>query len=346
MKKIVIVLLFTLSFFLFEKTTVYALELENVSGDVIYTYSSAGQLVFNENGWVWGNRLSTINNKFVLRSPSSSTYYYIDSVEITLRIKPEQWKIGKKYAVSWFFTSSKNGIFNASDYSCIVLSGGANTDSTCSVSGGNNGLLANATIYAKDPASSDIFIRVISKYPTSGVQKWNNLLDVPQYDNLFYDVDIDIVGSINAGYFYDATSEAIININNQIKNEITDISSTLNDDTPPSSDISGLGNVQGLLKPGPVDSLLNIPVEFLSIFVSSLGGQCKPLSGTWVYDQPLTFPCFDEIIWNDLKDETLLNFVELIPCAFILIYYFKHLYKKVERATSMETNSDDEWGVI
>lgn len=118
------------------------------------------------------------------------------------------------------------------------------------------------------------------------------------------------------------------------------------DDTPPSADISGLGNIQGLLPPGPLDSLLNIPVQFLTVVTNSLGGQCTPLTGTWVYDQSITFPCFDTIFWNDFEDNTLLNFLELIPCALILITYFKHLYKKVERATSMSSNSDDEWGVI
>lgn len=146
-----------------------------------------------------------------------------------------------------------------------------------------------------------------------------------------------------------ATATDVNEINKSIdviNNQVNDINNTLNDDTPPNSDISGLGNVQGLLKPGPVDSLLNIPTEFLSTVVSSFGGQCKPLSGTWVYDKPLTFPCFNEIIWDDFEDDILLKFFELIPCAFILITYFKHLYKKVERATSMSTNSDDEWGVI
>lgn len=141
-------------------------------------------------------------------------------------------------------------------------------------------------------------------------------------------------------------NQTIINQNTQTNQNLKDINDTLNDDTPPSADISALGNVQGLLPPGPVDSLLNIPTQFLSVVTSSLGGQCKPLSGKWVYDQSLTFPCFNEIIWDDFEDDTLLKFLELIPCAFILVKYFKHLYKKVDRATSMNSNSDDEWGVI
>lgn len=119
----------------------------------------------------------------------------------------------------------------------------------------------------------------------------------------------------------------------------------LKDDTPPEADISELGNVQGLLPPGPVDSLLNIPFYFLSIVTSSFGGVCTPLSGNFVFDTQLSIPCFSEIIYNDMP-EAIMVFINLIPSTFLLIMYFKHLYKKVSRAVSLETTGDDEWGVL
>lgn len=117
------------------------------------------------------------------------------------------------------------------------------------------------------------------------------------------------------------------------------------DDTEPNSDISSLGNVQGLLPPGPVDSLLNIPFKFLSVIVSSLGDLCVPLSGKFVFNSTLTLPCFTSLFY-DRVPSSLMIFINLIPSAFILINYLKHLYKKVDRAMSMETTSDDEWGVL
>lgn len=119
----------------------------------------------------------------------------------------------------------------------------------------------------------------------------------------------------------------------------------LTDDTPPDSDISALGNVQGLLPPGPVDSLLNIPFMFLSVIVSSFGSNCVPITGTWVFDTTLTIPCFGDMFYSNVPS-ALMIFIDLVPAIFILILYFKHLYKKVDRAVSMETTSDDEWGVI
>lgn len=119
----------------------------------------------------------------------------------------------------------------------------------------------------------------------------------------------------------------------------------IKDDTAPDVDISGLGNVQGLLPPGPVDSLLNIPFMFLSVVTSSFGGVCVPIEGNFVFDSKLTIPCFSEVIYNKVPS-ALMTFLSLIPATFILIKYFKHLYKKVDRAVSMDSNSDDEWGVL
>lgn len=126
--------------------------------------------------------------------------------------------------------------------------------------------------------------------------------------------------------------------------ELSDLNDFLTDDTEADVDISGLGTVTGLLPEGPVDSLLNIPFTFLSVITSSMGGVCVPVTGTWVFDSTLTIPCFDSF-YNQVPDY-LMNFINLIPSGFILILYFKHLYKKVERAVSLQTTTDDTWGVI
>ncbi len=131
----------------------------------------------------------------------------------------------------------------------------------------------------------------------------------------------------------------------EIQEQQKEINDYITDDTAPDADISGLGNVSGLLPPGPLDSLLNIPFQFLSILTSSMSGTCVPLTGDFVWGSKITLPCFDEIIYGNVNT-TLMNFISLIPASFILIKYFKHLYKKVERAVSLESTSDDEWGCI
>lgn len=126
---------------------------------------------------------------------------------------------------------------------------------------------------------------------------------------------------------------------------ISETKDFITSDEEANSDISVLGNVQGIFPPGPVDSLLNIPFEFLSILSSSFSGTCKPVSISFVYDMNFTIPCFSEVFYSNVPDFLML-FIDLVPSAFILITYFKHLYKKVDRAVNLETNSDDEWGVL
>ena len=134
-------------------------------------------------------------------------------------------------------------------------------------------------------------------------------------------------------------------IQQETNDNVEEIEDYLKDDSDPNADISSLGNVNGLLPPGPIDTLLNIPYNFLSVVVSSLGGVCVPYTGTFVFDSTLTLPCFSEQIYDEVP-AGLMVFINLIPTAFLLIKYFKHLYKKVERATSLETTTDDEWGCI
>ncbi len=141
------------------------------------------------------------------------------------------------------------------------------------------------------------------------------------------------------------TNDRLDSIKDQNQNNHDETMDYITDDTAPNTDISSLGNVQGLLPAGPVDSLLNIPFMFLSVVTTSFGGVCKPIKGTFIFDSTLEIPCFSEMFYDDVPD-SLMIFLNLIPSAFILIQYFKHLYKKVDRAVSMNSNADDEWGVI
>lgn len=129
--------------------------------------------------------------------------------------------------------------------------------------------------------------------------------------------------------------------------ELGEMNDYIQDDTPASTediDMDSLGTVSGLLPAGPVDSLLNIPFTFLSVLTSSMSGTCVPITGTFVFDSTLSIPCFDS--FYDHVPDYLMNFINLIPAGFILILYFKHLYKKVDRAVSLQSTADDEWGVI
>lgn len=126
------------------------------------------------------------------------------------------------------------------------------------------------------------------------------------------------------------------------KNFVTDTS------TPNASDIANSDSLPsvGLLPSGPLDSLLLLPLNIMNSIFSSLGGSCSPVVAPLPYvDQDVTFPCFGDTIYKG--DFAPLNvLIGSVGSALILFYYFKHLYKKVDRATSLETTDDDEWGIL
>lgn len=170
-------------------------------------------------------------------------------------------------------------------------------------------------------------------------------MQVMTYDNF-----VDLYNQYSDKELQEETNnklDGIQNEQNQTNQELGEMNDYIQDDTPASTDdidMDSLGTVSGLLPKGPVDSLLNIPFTFLSVLTSSMGGVCVPITGTFVFDSTLSIPCFDS--FYDQVPDYLMNFVNLIPAGFILIMYFKHLYKKVERAVSLQTTTDDEWGVI
>lgn len=119
--------------------------------------------------------------------------------------------------------------------------------------------------------------------------------------------------------------------------------------TPDASDIANADTLPsvGLLPAGPIDSLLLLPLNIMNSITSSLGGTCSPVIAPLPFSsgQNITFPCFGDTIYKG-DFSILANLIGPVGAAFILYSYFKHLYKKVDRATSLETSDEDEWGIL
>lgn len=118
----------------------------------------------------------------------------------------------------------------------------------------------------------------------------------------------------------------------------------LQDDTDAAVDVSGMTGITGLLPPGPLDSLLSIPITILNIFIDSTSGTCSPFTFTFVFNEEFTLPCFD-VFWNQVPTSLML-FMSDLPAVILFIMWAKSIYKRVERATSFESSVDDEWGGV
>lgn len=197
--------------------------------------------------------------------------------------------------------------------------------------------------------SGSFYLSSSNEHSIELINYYANVEGFPMNNNESYVKDLqelkDILQNSNST-IKDSIDKNTDSVNKQTE-ETKKTNDYLTDDGDATFDSSKLDTVTGLFPEGPVDSLLTIPFKFLSVIVSSLSGSCVPFTCNFVYDTTFTFPCFDSILWNSSNvDSNLLNYLSLIPSAFILIIYFKYLYKKVERATSMETTTDDEWGCV
>lgn len=126
------------------------------------------------------------------------------------------------------------------------------------------------------------------------------------------------------------------------KNFVTDTS------TPEAGDIANSDSLPsvGLLPPGPLDSILLLPVNILNSIIQSFGGNCSPVVAPLPFvGENLTFPCFSDTFYTGSM-APLATLLGGVASAFILYKYFKHLYKKVDRAVSLETTDEDEWGIL
>lgn len=146
--------------------------------------------------------------------------------------------------------------------------------------------------------------------------------------------------------------QSISNVDQSIKDQtqsIDGIKDFMTDPTEPdASDIANADTLPsvGMLPPGPLDSILLLPLNIMNSILSSFGGSCTPIVAPLPFvNQNITFPCFGDTIYKG-DFAPLVNIVGTVASAFILYEYFKHLYKKVDRAVSLETTEDDEWGVL
>lgn len=154
----------------------------------------------------------------------------------------------------------------------------------------------------------------------------------------------------------------IINNNNENTDKIVDelqdfadkIESSQNqtndlitDETPPS--LEGLENAVGWLPPGPVDSILNLPLSVFQSLSSSLGKTCEPVILPIPYiNKSLELPCVSSL-YAKMGVSDYIETIGIIASAFILLGYLLNLYKWVDDQLSLRENTwndMDQWGGV
>lgn len=117
-----------------------------------------------------------------------------------------------------------------------------------------------------------------------------------------------------------------------------------NSDAP--DDMDSLSSASGWLPPGPVDSLLTLPLSMLNNISTSLGSSCTPINLPIPFvDKNLTMPCLNTIYSQISGLGVFLNSIGTIAAGFMLYYYFKKLYAYIDNLLSLKNNGEG-WGDV
>lgn len=114
-------------------------------------------------------------------------------------------------------------------------------------------------------------------------------------------------------------------------------------------DISGLDNVVGWLPAGPVDSILNLPLNLFNAYTTALGLTCSPLNIPLPYiNKNLPIPCIRSI-FDEIGISTWWEGFGYLAAAIILYNYLLSLYNWVDKTLTLRENTmpgyyDDNFG--
>lgn len=143
-----------------------------------------------------------------------------------------------------------------------------------------------------------------------------------------------------------ALMQTQINQNNTIIQQNQATYDYLTDNTAPNADTSVLGSSAGWLPPGPVDSILTLPVQLaqgiLNVFTGT--NTCAPINvPLGIIDYTLQIPCMSP--YFDIAQVNIVwNVVGAIISAFLIYNTLKWLYKFVDDTLTLRENNSTMWG--
>lgn len=114
-----------------------------------------------------------------------------------------------------------------------------------------------------------------------------------------------------------------------------------------SADVSGANKIAGYLPPGPLDSIINLPLTFLQNLNTNLSKTCTPLNVPMPYvNKTVQIPCLNTI-FNQIDGlPNFWNWVGTIASVMILYRYLIKLYKYYDDLTTLKANFLSDWGSI
>lgn len=170
---------------------------------------------------------------------------------------------------------------------------------------------------------------------------WDGMNYTPTQSNVITQNEIMIQGQEEIKEY----QEQQVQQQQETNKELGELNDNLtNSDAPDGMD--SLGSASGWLPPGPVDSLLTLPLSMLNNISTSLGSSCRPINLPIPFvNQNLTMPCLNTIYSQISGLGVFLNSIGTIAAGFMLYYYFKKLYAYIDNLLSLKNNGEG-WGDV
>lgn len=256
------------------------------------------------------------NTQNIINNNNQNTQAIIDSNKVCTLIDQSSIKDDNKYLSSGT-TTTNSSLFGVTDY--INVFGGE---------------IKNLITYTENWNVYSCFYDV-NKDPISCVK--NNSLTSSFPDGSYY-VRLSIYKTYNQPQF-----ELCKNGNQATNDAINDLNDTLTDSS--SVDVSSLGNTVGWLPAGPIDSILNLPLNFFNSINNALSGTCQNLNITIPFiSEQISIPCLSTIFSQINGLTTFWNWVGRIASIYILYKYLLALWDYYDRLTTMQANFRDDFG--
>lgn len=104
-------------------------------------------------------------------------------------------------------------------------------------------------------------------------------------------------------------------------------------------------DMAGWLPPGPIDSILTLPLTLLNSMNNALGGTCVTFTAPIPFvNNNFTFPCFSSLISQIEGGNTLWSWVGAIASVLILYKYLIALYEWVDNVLMLRYNLHEDLG--
>lgn len=205
-----------------------------------------------------------------------------------------------------------------------------------------NSLRFNVNDYIRTPIQDNFFYN--SQYSSGGTNYYI-------YDKLFSDIDKEVATQLVTNYYggsddYKQDLENIkgqlVNTNDKLEETNEKLENIYNTITDTSLDTGKLENSAGWLPPGPVDSILNLPLSLYENLLDILqnGQSCPVLQINLPFvNEVLSIPCLSDIFSKIEGLNVFWTWVGTISGAFLLFNYLINLYKWVDATLTMRENN-------